>query len=70
MTEDLRLKWAMVDGVEAKKAVAAEFSRRAFETGHHVPLGQWTTYLARSNKVTGLLETQDVPAFWNLKKAD
>jgi len=69
-TEDLRLKWAMVDGVEAKKAVAAEFSRRAFETGHHVPLGQWTTYLARSNKVTGLLETQDVPAFWNIKKAD
>jgi peptide/nickel transport system substrate-binding protein len=68
--EDLRLKWAMVDGVEAKKAVAAEFSRRAFETGHHVPLGQWTTYLARSNKVTGLLETQDVPAFWNIKKAD
>ena len=21
-------------------------------------------------KVTGLLETQDVPAFWNIKKAD
>ena len=68
--EDLRLKWAMVDGVEAKKAVAAEVSRRAFETGHHVPLGQWTTYLARSTKVTGLMETQDVPVFWNVKKAD
>lgn len=68
--EDLRLKWAMVDGVEAKKAVAAEYSRRAFETGHHIPLGQWTTYLARSAKVTGLIETQDVPVFWNVKKAD
>ena len=26
--EDLRLKWALVDGVEAKKAVAAEYSGR------------------------------------------
>ncbi|MEO5324439.1 ABC transporter substrate-binding protein [Mesorhizobium sp. CC13] len=68
--EDLRLKWAMADGVEAKKAVAAEYSTRAFETGHHVPLGQWTTYLAHSDKVSGMLVTQDVPVFWNLKKAD
>jgi peptide/nickel transport system substrate-binding protein len=68
--EDLRLKWAMAEGVEAKKAVAAEYSRRAFETGHHVPLGQWTTYVAHSDKVTGLIHTQDVPVFWNLKKAN
>ncbi|AMS40058.1 ABC transporter substrate-binding protein [Aminobacter sp. MDW-2] len=68
--EDLRLKWAMAEGVEAKKAVAAEYSTRGFETGHHVPLGQWTTYLAHSDKVSGLLSTNDVPVFWNLKKAD
>lgn len=68
--EDLRLKWALVDGVEAKKAVAAEVSKRAFETGHHVPLGQWTSYVAHSAKVSGLIATQDVPVFWNLKKAD
>lgn len=68
--EDMRLKWALADGVEAKRAVAAEYSRRAFETGHHVPLGQWTTYVAYSSKVSGILKTQDVPVFWNARKAD
>lgn len=68
--ENLRLKWALADGLEAKKAVAAEYSRRAFETGHHIPLGQWTSYVARSGKVTGLVKTQDVPVFWTLRKAN
>lgn len=68
--ENLRLKWAMADGVEAKKVVAAEYSTRAFETGHHIPLGQWTGYVAHSDKVTDMTVTQDVPVFWGLKKAD
>lgn len=68
--ENLRLKWALADGLEAKKAVAAEYSQRAFETGHHIPLGQWNTYVAYTDKISGLVKTQDVPVFWNLKKAD
>jgi peptide/nickel transport system substrate-binding protein len=66
--EDLRLKWALAEGVAAKKAVAAEYSTRAFETGHHVPLGQWNTYTAYSNKVSDVIVSQDVPVFWNVKK--
>lgn len=68
--EDLRLEWALADGVEAKKAVADEISQRLFEMGHHVPLGQWTTYVAYSDNISGLLVTQDVPVFWNVKKSD
>lgn len=68
--EDLRLKFALADGEEARKAVAAEYSVRAFETGHHIPLGQWNTFVAFSDKVSDVLVTQDVPVFWNLKKAD
>lgn len=68
--EDMRLKWAMADGVDAKKTVAEEYSVRAFENGHHIPLGQWTTYVAYSDKVSDLLVTQDVPVFWNVSKAD
>ncbi|MET0428881.1 MAG: ABC transporter substrate-binding protein, partial [Microvirga sp.] len=68
--EDLRLKWALADGLDAKKAVAAEYSTRAFETGHHIPLGQWNTYAAFSNKVSNVVVSQDVPVFWSVKKAD
>lgn len=68
--EDLRLKFALADGEEARKAVAAEYSTRAFETGHHVPLGQWNTFVAFSDKVSDVLVTQDVPVFWSVKKSD
>lgn len=68
--EDLRLKFALADGEDARKAVAAEYSTRAFEIGHHVPLGQWNTFVAFSGKVSDVLVTQDVPVFWNLKKND
>jgi len=66
--EDLRLKWALVKGVDAKKQVAADYSRQAFAMGHHVPLGQWTTYVAHSSKLSGVLDSQDITVFWNMKK--
>lgn len=68
--EDLRLKFALSEGEEAQKAVAAEYSVRAFETGHHVPLGQWSGFVTYSDKLSGVLATQDVPVFWNVEKAD
>jgi peptide/nickel transport system substrate-binding protein len=67
--EDLRLKWALVEGVESKKQVAAEYSRQAFAMGHHVPLGQWTTYVAHRANLSGVLDSQDITVFWNMKKA-
>lgn len=68
--ESLRWGWALADGLEAKKEAAARYSERAFEVGQYVPLGQWTTYIAHSDKVTGLVSTRDVPVFWNLEKQD
>jgi len=66
--EDLRLKFALAQGEEARFEVAQTYSRRAFAMGHHVPLGQWSTFVAFSNKISDVLVTQDVPVFWNLKK--
>jgi peptide/nickel transport system substrate-binding protein len=56
--------------VDAQKSVAGEYSKRAFEVGHHIPLGQWNTYVAFSSKISDVLVTQDVPVFWNMKKSD
>ncbi|MET0528317.1 MAG: ABC transporter substrate-binding protein [Microvirga sp.] len=67
--EDLRLKWALVEGTEAKKKVASEYQARAFEMGHHVPLGQWTSYVAYRANVAGVLSAPDSAVlFWNMKK--
>ena len=32
------LKFALADSVDAQKSVAGEYSKRAFEVGHHIPL--------------------------------
>ncbi len=68
--EELRTQWALADSLERRKEIATEFSREAAEIGLHVPLGQWTSYIAYSDKVGGFLRTQDVPVFWNLTKAE
>ncbi|UFN47276.1 ABC transporter substrate-binding protein [Roseomonas sp. OT10] len=66
--EDLRLDWALAEGRDAQLAIAKAYQERAFETGHHVPLGQWTSYIAHRNAVTGILDSLDVSVFWNLEK--
>ncbi|WP_145145237.1 ABC transporter substrate-binding protein [Roseomonas gilardii] len=66
--EQLRLDWALAEGQEAQRAVAQAYQQRAFETGHHVPLGQWTSYIAHRDGVNGILDSLDISVFWNMEK--
>lgn len=68
--EDLRLEWALAGTDADKKRIAEEFSAAAFDMGHHVPLGQWTTFVAYNADITDVPVTQDVPVFWGLKKGE
>jgi peptide/nickel transport system substrate-binding protein len=67
--EDLRLKWALAEGTAAKLEVAKAYQQRAFDTGHHVPLGQWNSYIAHHASVGGILNSLDITVFWNMTKA-
>ncbi len=66
--EELRLKWALAEGTAAKLEVAKAYQKRAFETGHHVPLGQWNSYVAHRAQIDGVLNALDIAVFWNLTK--
>ncbi len=64
--EDLRLDWALADGVPAKLGIAKDYQARAFETGHHVPLGQWTPVVAHRDTLGGIVPSHDITVFWNM----
>lgn len=66
--EDLRLQWALAEGTAAKLEVARAYQRRAFETGHHVPLGQWTSFVAHNAAIDGVLNALDITVFWNMSR--
>ena len=66
--EDLRLEWALADGVPAKQDVARRYQAQAFADGHHVPLGQWTPIVAHRDTLTGIVPSHDITVFWNMKK--
>jgi peptide/nickel transport system substrate-binding protein len=66
--EDLRLQWSLAEGTAAKLEVAKAYQRRAFETGHHVPLGQWNSYVAHSAAIDGVLNALDITVFWNMSR--
>ncbi len=66
--EELRLKWALAPTTEAKLEVAKAYQKRAFETGHHVPLGQWNSYVAHSATIGGVVSALDITVFWNMTK--
>jgi peptide/nickel transport system substrate-binding protein len=66
--EALRLKWALAEGTPAKLEVAKAYQKRAFETGHHVPLGQWNSFIAHSTAIEGVVNALDITVFWNVKR--
>lgn len=68
--EDLRLEWALAATDDEKKRIAEEFSEAAFEMGHHVPLGQWTTFVTYNSEISDVVVTQDVPVFWGLHRGE
>ncbi|WP_024585355.1 ABC transporter substrate-binding protein [Aliihoeflea sp. 2WW] len=67
--EELRAEFIAADGVEAQTEVAQRIQAHVLETVNYVPLGQYLTVQARSNKMVNMIQ-QPVPVFWQVDKTE
>ncbi len=67
--EELRAEFIAADGVEAQTEVAQRIQAHVLETVNYVPLGQYLTVQARSNKIVDMIQ-QPVPVFWQVDKTE
>ncbi|WP_425248610.1 ABC transporter substrate-binding protein [Chelativorans salis] len=67
--EALRAEFIAADTSEKQKEVASKIQKHTLENVLYIPLGQYASPQARSNKLTGMIPSP-VPVFWNIEKAD
>lgn len=67
--EALRAEFVAADSAEKQKVVAVRIQKHTLENVLYVPLGQYLSPQARSNKLTDMIPSP-VPVFWNIQKAD
>jgi peptide/nickel transport system substrate-binding protein len=67
--EALRAEFIAADSAEKQREVAIKIQKYTLENVIYVPLGQYVSPQARSNKLTGMIQSP-VPVFWNMEKAD
>jgi len=67
--EELRAEFIAADGAEAQAEVAQRIQAHVLETVNYVPLGQYLTVQARSNKMVDMIQ-QPVPVFWQVDKSE
>jgi peptide/nickel transport system substrate-binding protein len=68
--EQLRDTFARAATQDEKKKLAAEIQKEIYEQVIYVPLGQWFAPSAWRKSLTGVLEGQAVPVFWNIDKSE
>lgn len=67
--EDLRTEWAFAPDLAARKKVAVELSRRAYEQVPYISFAQWRNPVAfRSDRLSGVQTMPSVPPMWNIEK--
>jgi peptide/nickel transport system substrate-binding protein len=66
--EQLRDAYARALTPEDRKKISAEVQQEAYDQVLYIPLGQWTSPSAWRKSLTGMLEGQAVPVFWNVDK--
>ena len=67
--EELRKQWAFAPDVEARKKIAVDLSKRAYELVPYVSFAQWRNPVAyRSDRISGVLSVPSVPPMWNIEK--
>ena len=67
--ETLRNSWALGADVAARKQIAVEVSKAAYQKVPYISFGQWTSPVAyRSDKISGVLSVPSVPPMWNIEK--
>ncbi|KXF74802.1 ABC transporter substrate-binding protein [Paramesorhizobium deserti] len=67
--EALRAEFITADTPEKQKEVAVKLQKHSMDEVLFIPLGQYASPQARSNKLTGIIPSP-VPVFWNVEKAD
>lgn len=67
--EALKAEFIAADTPEKQKEVAVRIQKHTLDNVLYIPLGQYASPQARSNKLTDMLPSP-VPVFWNVKKAD
>jgi peptide/nickel transport system substrate-binding protein len=65
--EELRAQWLTAPTLEARRAIAADIQRRAFEVVPYVPLGKYVTNTAVRTNITWLIEAPPI-LMWNIEK--
>jgi peptide/nickel transport system substrate-binding protein len=68
--EQLRDAFARATTPEQQKKLAAEIQQEVYEQVIYIPLGQWFAPSAWRKSLTGVLEGQAVPVFWNIDKSE
>lgn len=67
--EALRARWANVDTLEERKALARKMQKVWWDFVGSVPLGQIISPVARRKTLTGLIDVPDLMPMWNMQKA-
>ena len=68
--EELRDAFARAPGLAEQKKIAADIQQEIYDQVIYVPLGQWFAPSAWRKSITGMLEGQAVPVFWNVDKSE
>ncbi len=67
--EALRASWAFAPDLAARKRIAAEISRKAYELVPYIHFSQWRNPVAyRSDRLSGVITTPSLPPMWNIEK--
>jgi peptide/nickel transport system substrate-binding protein len=67
--ETLRASWAFAPDLAARKRIAAEISRKAYELVPYIHFSQWRNPVAyRSDRLSGVIVTPSLPPMWNIEK--
>lgn len=67
--ETLRVKWADVETLEERKALARKMQRIWWDYVPEVLLGQYVTPIARRQTLTDLISMPELIPIWNMQKA-
>ncbi|PWJ85134.1 peptide/nickel transport system substrate-binding protein [Mesorhizobium loti] len=67
--EALRAKWADLDAVDERKALARKMQAIAWDYVSEVLLGQFTAPIAHRKILTGIIGMPDILPLWNMEKA-
>ena len=65
--EELRLKWLDTSDLAEQQAIARQIQEQAFVSLPFIPLGQWNSPAAYSEKLTGVIHSP-YSLFWNVRR--